>query len=857
MMKYAWFMLLFSIFLIFTDTVIAEEKPFPIFYNQKAKITIDGDSGDWPLTLPLIIDADTQIKRGKRSAYDHIWGVIHCFFDAAHLYIYAEVQDKSPMKNTKTGTDIWQGDSLEGYVGFREEESSSYGEKDFQYGIAFTPSNQQTFIWSGINLPIKDSEQIIVKTETGILCEIKIPVKNFNMESVSIDTPLWIDFAINNSDDGISRRNQLVWNGDGEGWSDPSVWRQADITDKKEVFLTPSFITKLTFEPKKNHRLYIYNKGLPWQGSITIGTDLYKTDKKGGIDLFFDTETSYELTAIIDGKTIEKELVIEVDRSRILDQLPVKRIKVNQLGYHPDEKKIFIMNTDDITLSSGTFEVVNTSDNNVVFNGMISAPKFDNPTHENLAYGDFSPVKTPGTFVIRMKGIETSYPFEIKNSIFSDLFYTTMRSYYLQRCGITIEDPISKVKYGPCHLDDGYVKESDKKVDVKGGWHDAGDYGKYMPTAGVTVAQLLLLYEKFPKKFSTYSLDIPESHNDTPDIIDEIKVELDWMLKMQAPSGGVYHKVNTVKFPGTVTPEKDTKKRLIYEVGTNDTGIFCGAMALAARVFKSIDPSYAKTLEEAALKAGNFLIDTIDRIITPSNDFTGAYLSSDSNDERYWAFAELFRLTGETKYLDLTEKFFKKSWMPSVGWENTHTLGMYALLKSQKLPQKLKEKLLMIILLEANRILSKVQLNGYKAALYYSEYSWASNKTAAAYGLNLLFAYDFFYEKEYLDAARKQIDYILGVNVLSKSFLTGMGDDPVKYPHHRVVQASKIMVPGLLMGGPNDEAQDGKYPKNLGPKGYVDNPEAYSCNEYAIDYNAPLVFLAGYFMCLDNKSILY
>jgi endoglucanase len=304
-------------------------------------------------------------------------------------------------------------------------------------------------------------------------------------------------------------------------------------------------------------------------------------------------------------------------------------------------------------------------------------------------------------------------------------------------------------------------------------------------------------------------------------------------------------------------PEKDNKKRIIYEVGTNDTGIFCGTMALASRVFQSIDPDYAGILKQAAVKAGNFLIGNLGQIHTPSNDFTGAYLSSDSNDEQYWAFAELFRLTGETKYLDLTEKFFKKSWMPTVGWENTFTLGIYTLLKSGKIPQKLKEKLLMIVLLEAVRIVEKVELNGYGAALYYSEYSWASNKTACAYGLNLLLAYDFFYEKEYLTAARKQLDYIFGVNVLSKSFLTGMGDDPVKYPHHRLIEASKKMVPGLLMGGPNDDAQDGKYSKDLGPKGYIDHPGAYSCNEYAIDYNAPLVFLAGYFMYLNDKGVLY
>ncbi|MBN2534881.1 MAG: glycoside hydrolase family 9 protein [Spirochaetales bacterium] len=857
MNKYVLIIICF-LFLFCINNVVAQDNPFPVLFDQKAKITIDGKFNDWPLTLPFILDADTQIKRGKRSAYNDIWGIIHCFFDKTNFYIFIETNDKNPLRNKKIGTDIWNGDCIEGYVGFREEEAVSYGEGDFQYGIALSPSEQQTWIWSGINTPMSGTEQVVLKNDTGCTAEIRIPLKNFKLDSISPDNPFWIDFAINNSDDGIARRNQIVWNGDGEGWSDPSVWRKADITDKKEIFVKPFFVTKLKFEPEQKHRLYIYDKGQPWAGGeVTIGTEIFQTDEKGGIDLFYPDEAVYELKTVIGGKSMEETLVVEVDRSRLLDHLPVKRIKVNQIGYHPKEKKVFIMNTDGITLASRTFEVVNKQDNKVVFTGTISDSKFDNPTHENLAYGDFSAVKSTGTFFIRMAGIDDSYPFEIMNNVFSDIFYTTMRSYYLQRCGIKVDDKKSGLSYGPCHLDDGYIKGTDKKLNVTHGWHDAGDYGKYMPTAGVTVAQLLLLYEKFPERFSDYSLDIPESGNKLPDIIDEIKVELDWMLLMQSPNGGVYHKVNTEKFPGTVMPEKDTKKRLIYEVGTNDTGIFCGAMALAARVFQSIDPAYAERLQQAAIKAGDFLIKNPGKIHTPSNDFTGAYLSSDSDDEQYWAFAELFRLTGETKYLDLTHNFLKKSWMPTVGWENTLTLGMYALIKSGKLPQKLKEKLLMIIFLEAERIVTKITLNGYGAALYFSEYSWASNKTACAYGLNLLLAYDFFYEKEYLTAARKQIDYIFGVNTLSKSFLTGMGDDPVKYPHHRITMASKIIVPGLLMGGPNDDAQDGKYPKDMGPKGYIDHPAAYSCNEYAIDYNAPLVFLAGYFMCLKDKSVLY
>ncbi|MBN1698466.1 MAG: glycoside hydrolase family 9 protein [Spirochaetales bacterium] len=850
------FFITFLLLTLYCGLCFANPEPFPVYFTSQAKIKIDGGFGDWPRVLPFIIDSDTQLKRGKRADYDDFHAVIFCFLDSGNLYLRAEINDKHPLMNKKTGTNIWQGDCIEGYIGFREEEAYSYGDGDFQYGIALTPDNQQTWIWGGIDVSMKNFEAVVLKTEKGAALEAKIPVSNFGLSSVSATTPLWIDFAVNNSDDGAARLQQLVWNGDGEGWSDPSVWRKAYLTDNMAEFKKPSFISKTTIEPKKNHRLYIYNNAQPWKGTFTIDGDEYTTDESGGASLRFDEETRMELEATIGGKLIKQPFVVEVDRSRILVQLPVKRIKVNQIGYHPKEKKIFIVKTDGLTLTSKSFEVVNKATNSPVFKGEISGTKFDNPTKENIAYGDFSPVRLTGTFFIRMEGIEPSYDFEIKNDVFADIFYTTFRSYYLQRCGIKIEDKISGITYGPCHKDDGYLKETGKKIDVKGGWHDAGDYGKYIPTAGVTVTQILLLYEKFPDRFEHFNLDIPESGNDKPDILDELMYELDWMLKMQAPDGGVYHKVNTYKFPGTKLPEADTDKRLVYEVGTNDTGIFCGTVATAARVLKSIYPSYAQKCEKAALKAGEFLLAHEAQTVTPSNDYTGAYLSSDSDDEQYWAFAELFRLTADRKYLEAANRHMKKSWVPAIGWENTLTLGIYTLLKSGNLPQKQKENLLILFVKEADSIIKKSELNGYRAALYFSEYSWASNKTALAYALNLLLAYDFFYEKEYLEVARRQLDYILGFNVLSKCFITGMGDDPVKYPHHRIVQASKVIVPGLMMGGPNDEAQDGKYPKDLGPRGYVDNWAAYSCNEYAIDYNAPLVFLAGYFMCLKDKGLL-
>ncbi|HLV08930.1 MAG TPA: glycoside hydrolase family 9 protein, partial [Halanaerobiales bacterium] len=355
-----------------------------------------------------------------------------------------------------------------------------------------------------------------------------------------------------------------------------------------------------------------------------------------------------------------------------------------------------------------------------------------------------------------------------------------------------------------------------------------------------------LLYELKGEKLNDFSLDIPEAEN-LPDFLVELKYELDWMLKMQDEDGGVYHKVNTINFPGMIFPDDDNQMRYIYEKGTTDTAIFAGAMACAYRAFKDIKPEYSAKLAEAAIKAGEFLLNN--DVMWPSNDNTGEYKSSSLVDELYWAYAELFRLTGRKDFYEEAELMNQLiDGIPPFSWDDTTLLAIHAMIKAEDTPDKLRGKLETLILSEARKIVKRVEDNGYWVALDDSEYYWASNKVTLAHGLSLILANELYPDRDFIDAARRQLDYILGINSISKSFITDIGTDRVRYPHHRLIQAGGKIVPGLMVGGPNDNAEDGLYQQGLKQGGYVDMFEAYSCNEYAIDYNAPLVFLAGYFM---------
>ena len=834
----------------------AEDNEFPLLFVPEAQIHIDGAADDWPVTFPFVLESDSQIRSGDRQNFNDFHVTVHCLFDAKNLYLLAEFVDAVPLKNQFQGNDIYRGDSLEVYLGFREEERAAYGAEDFQFGIGLNAQGQQTWVWTK-GAQLSGEEMSVLQREKGYVLEARIPLSNFGRASLNAGEAVWIDFGANNDDGGGDRATQMIWHGDGTGWQSPKVWEKGRLFADQTVMKHPRILLPPRFLSEQFHRVYFRHNGKPWQGTVVVGDEQIETDERGGIDFVPAKSGKMVLSVEIDGRSITKLISVKDIMKKRVVKLPVRAIKVNQLGYLPNERKICVVTAEDgAELPSREFVVRPVPGKKEVFRGQLDGPIEDASTGDIVYHGDFSALKTPGKYRIQVEGSGRSYVFFLQEDVFSQAFHPLMRSYYLQRCGMPINDKQRNVSYPACHLEDGVMRQEPEKArDVTGGWHDAGDYGKYMPTAGVTVAQLLLLYELQPEKFQDFSLNLPESSNDLPDMLDEVLYELDWMLKMQDEDGGVFHKVNTQNFPGTILPTDDQAQRYIYEKGTADTGIFAGGIAVAARVLASIDAEYAALLKTSAIRSGNFLLANLAQPpLWPSNDNTGAYKSESADDEVFWGLAELYRLTGELKYLEAiwplssTLQAYLAKELPAFGWDNTLSLGLYTLLWAERTPEAVRTEIRQIIFERAEEMSARVHANGYRSSLEIGDFQWASNKTACARGLNLILAYELFGKDEFRQAARAQVDYIFGVNTLSKSFVTGLGKDHVRYPHHRVVEASGVNIPGLLMGGPNNKAEDGVYTQGLQARGYVDDKRSYASNEYAIDYNAPLVFLIGYFM---------
>ena len=239
------------------------------------------------------------------------------------------------------------------------------------------------------------------------------------------------------------------------------------------------------------------------------------------------------------------------------------QVYVNKAGYLTFASKLVYMSS-----QPDSFFIHNNSSDDIVFKSSSSLWKANDPsTHLTIYTGDFSSFIQPGKYYITDDEGNKSSAFEISDTVFNDVVRKSLKGFYFQRCGMELESTFAgQYSHPACHINDGTFHPTtgeSGKMDETGGWHDAGDYGKYIVNAGITTGTLLMAYDFFHEKFGYDDSNIPESGNKIPDILDEIKYELDWFFKMQRDDGGVYFKVTPKNFSGFVMPQRDLGIRYI------------------------------------------------------------------------------------------------------------------------------------------------------------------------------------------------------------------------------------------------------------------------------------------------------
>ncbi len=543
-------------------------------------------------------------------------------------------------------------------------------------------------------------------------------------------------------------------------------------------------------------------------------------------------------------------------------------VRLNQVGFYPDGPKVAVATG----APAGAVFVLTADGRDTVWTGELSAERTNPYSGKQTRLADFSGLRQTGSFVVVVPGMGQSFPFEIKPAVHHAVGRAALKGFYLIRAGMALSEayagpwarpaghPDTQVLVHPSATSEG--RPAGTVIRSPGGWYDAGDYNKYIVNSGITMGTLLSLYEDFPRYCDTLKVGIPEGNNALPDLLDEALWNLRWMLTMQDPAdGGVYHKLTNPEFEGMIMPHAARKPRYVVQKSTAAALDFAAVMAQAARVYERFDrqlPGLADSCRTAAVRAWQwakanpamiYRQEEMNKQFDP-DVVTGPYGGDDVSDEWQWAAAELYISTGDKSYYrNITMPTTADLPLPS--WGQVRLLGYYTLARHAKqVPRADRKDLQKHLAGFGDSLLQNMQTYAYATPMGRSarDFVWGSSAVAANQGIALLQAYRLTKDKRYLHGALANLDYLLGRNATGYSFVTGYGDRRVMHPHHRPSEADGVdePVPGLLSGGPNPGRQDKcpGYPSTAADEAFIDDVCSYASNEIAINWNAPLVYLA-------------
>ncbi|MBP5578338.1 MAG: glycoside hydrolase family 9 protein [Ruminococcus sp.] len=608
------------------------------------------------------------------------------------------------------------------------------------------------------------------------------------------------------------------------------------------------------------------------------------------------TEIKFDNMSLID---------LTSDENDYPDVSPYERagILTNQVCYFPERAKRATLLSD--SSKAVDFEVKDSS-GKTVYEGKSTPFGHDKDSDDEVHILDFSSLKKEGTYHIEAADGSESRDFEIcGSSVYSSLLYDSLNYFYQNRSGIEIKSEyISSGDTSALARAAGHPKDmaeieqtwgysgSSGSVDVTGGWYDAGDHGKYVVNGGFSLWLMQNQYETalkygFEEAYADGTMLLPENSNGIPDLLDESRWEMEWMLKMIVDSGEykgmAYHKAHDEKWTALgIAPADDNMKRIVKPPTTAATLNLAACAAQASRLWKDIDSSFADECLEAAENAFK-AAKKHPAMYAPLDESVGggAYGDDDVEDEFCWAALELFITTGNEDYYDeATEnKFFLDVSSTLGGGESVDTIGSFdwgntgalatlsAALNPEKFDKGDVEIIHEAIIAAADRYMAIEENQGYglpygQSTLSYNDsdqgYIWGSNSFVTDNSIVMAYAYLLTSEEQYLDGAIGGMDYILGRNAMDYSYVTGYGTHAIEYPHHRywakqIDEAFPKAPNGVMCGGPNSGMQDpwvqgsGWKKGEIAPqKCYLDNIEAWSVNECTINWNASLAWLAGF-----------
>jgi hypothetical protein len=559
---------------------------------------------------------------------------------------------------------------------------------------------------------------------------------------------------------------------------------------------------------------------------------------------------------LVNGQTTPMTVwIADIKFTSPADEPSFPAVKVNQVGYLPVGEKHALVSGFDGKLSAaaGTpFAVKRASDGRVFWRGRLALLSDYDPriSGERVLLADFSGLVVPGTYVLSVEapGMADSPPFRVAFDAYSKLLVDASRYFYFQRANMPLDAAFAggfaRADLTPIDFAAPFQSGAAPARDVSGGWYDAGDFGKYVSAGGSAISDLLWAYELVPFVFKDGQLGIPESGNGVPDLLDEVKYELDFLLRMQDADGGFFSRVF------------ETNPRQISDVAggaslvkpTPHTGSAAAALAHASIVFRRIDPAYADALLAAARRGWDYLEAHPEFIRTPD----GPYSDWGDLDDRFWAAATLFRATGEARYDAFVHANYQAFANDLQNPENAHGVGSMQLIGYLQYARARGADRAIVAWTRTNfRAWASVQVGRFRTDPWrntlHDNYYWGSNYSALTDSVFLV-AGGLILREANADTYRvlqSNLNYVLGVNPLALSYVTGHGARSLTRPFSGIYSfdGKPGVPPGYMAGGANQ--YEGAWYSRFHGKCHVDVDTEWTTNEHTIYWNASLVFSAA------------
>jgi endoglucanase len=536
-------------------------------------------------------------------------------------------------------------------------------------------------------------------------------------------------------------------------------------------------------------------------------------------------------------------------------------ISVNQVGYFTDQVKLATVPAG----YEGYFLLINDATQEVVYTAELSSEALWSPAARSVRIADFSAFTEPGTYHIEIESTDAiSNSFVISGDIYTGLSRDALRFFYLSRVSMPLlEQYAGEYARAAGHPDTSVIVHSSAasaerpagtRISTPRGWYDAGDYNKYVVNAGISNYTVFAIAEHFPEYAANLDLNIPESNNNVPDVIDEGIYNLRWMLSMQDPyDGGVYHKCTELQFCGFITPAQAAGiPRYVVMKTTAATLDMASVASQASRILRNYESDYPG-LADSCLAAAEYAYAWAQAnpaiyYSQPSDVGTGSYGDGSVSDEFRWAALELYITTLNEDYLD--DYSYLTGNASSPGWGSVYSLGLISLLHNEDIISPsidmtiVKQK----IITYADNFYNVYLNSAYKVPA--TSFYWGSNSGVANGALMAMQAYFITGNEKYREVVITAMDYLLGRNPTLYSFVTGYGSHTPMHPHDRKSASDGVLapIPAMLVGGPNPgntgDCGSNAYPSLHPALSYLDEVCSYSTNEIAINWNAPLAYLA-------------